>query len=62
VLLLAFAAVGLPVNEFSVYALLLMLTVIVFTGEIRSHARAWLAVIRHRRTRRANLVGATAHR
>jgi hypothetical protein len=45
VLLLAFAAVGLPVNDISIYALLLILTVIVFTGEIRSHARAWLAAI-----------------
>jgi hypothetical protein len=43
VLLLAFAAVGLPVNDFSIYAPLLVLTVIVFTGEICSCVRAWLA-------------------
>jgi hypothetical protein len=45
VLLLSFAAVGLPINDISVYALLLILTVIVFTGEIRLHARAWLAAV-----------------
>ncbi|MFY9958428.1 hypothetical protein, partial [Bradyrhizobium sp.] len=45
VLLLAFAAVGLPVNDIPVYALLVILTVVVFTGQIRSHARAWLAAI-----------------
>ena len=45
VLLLAFAAVGLPVNDVSVYALLVILTVIVFTGEIRSQARHWLAAV-----------------
>jgi hypothetical protein len=45
VLLLAFAAVGLPVNEISVYALLLILSVIVCTGEIRTRPRAWLAAI-----------------
>jgi hypothetical protein len=45
VFILAFAAVGLPVNDISVYALLVILVVIVFTGEIRSQARAWLAAI-----------------
>src|ERR1700676_4222500 len=45
VLLLAVAAVGLPVNDLSVYALLIILTVIVVTGEMRTHARAWLAAI-----------------
>lgn len=45
VLVLAFAVVGLPVNAFSVYALLVILTVIVFTGEVRSTARAWLAAV-----------------
>ena len=45
VLLLALAAAGLPVNNIFVYALLVILIIIVFTGEIRSHARAWLATI-----------------
>ena len=45
VLLLAFAIAGLPVNDVSVYAALVILTVAVFTGEIRARAKAWLAAI-----------------
>jgi len=45
VLVLAFVIVGLPVNEFFIYAPLMLLTVIAFAGEIRIDARAWLAAI-----------------
>ena len=44
-LVLGVAAVGLPVNELSAYALLLMLAVVIFTGEVRAPGRAWLAAI-----------------
>lgn len=44
-LALAVAAVGLPVNEISGYALLLLLAVVIFTGEVRAEGRAWLAAL-----------------
>jgi hypothetical protein len=44
-LALGVAAVGLPVNELSAYALLLLLAVVIFTGEVRASGRAWLAAI-----------------
>jgi hypothetical protein len=43
VLLLAVAAVGLPVHHVGTYALLLMVTVTVFTGEVSARLAAWLA-------------------
>lgn len=43
VLVLAVAAVGLPVNTLSDYALLIVLTVVVFTGTVETRAHAWLA-------------------
>jgi hypothetical protein len=45
VLVLAFAAVGLPVNQLSDYALLLVLTVIILSGEVTVRWRAWLAAL-----------------
>src|SRR3972149_2657468 len=44
-LILAVAAAGLPLNDFSVYALLLILTVVVFAGEVTASWRAWLAAV-----------------
>jgi hypothetical protein len=41
--LLAIAAVGLPVNNISDYALLVILTVIIFSGDVSASARAWAA-------------------
>ena len=43
VLVLAVAAIGLPVNNLADYALLLVLTVIVFSGEVSARPRAWAA-------------------
>jgi len=42
-LALGVAAVGLPVNELSGYALLLLLAVVIFTGQVRATGRAWFA-------------------
>ena len=42
-LLLGVAAVGLPVNSVADYALLLVLAVVIFSGEVRAQGRAWLA-------------------
>jgi len=42
-LVLAVAAVGLPVNDVAGYALLLVLTVVIFRGEVSSQRRAWFA-------------------
>ena len=44
-LILAVAAVGLPVNGLAAYALLLALAVIIFTGEVTARLKAWLAAI-----------------
>lgn len=43
VLILAFTAIGLPVNDLADYALLLVLAVMIFTGAVRSRPRAWAA-------------------
>ena len=43
VLVLAVAAIGLPVNSLSDYALLTILTVVIFTGTVDTRWRAWLA-------------------
>jgi hypothetical protein len=42
-LLLGVAAVGLPVNSVADYTLLLVLAVVIFSGEVRAQGRAWLA-------------------
>jgi hypothetical protein len=42
-LVLVVAAVGLPVNDVAGYALLLVLTVVIFSGEVRAQGRAWFA-------------------
>jgi hypothetical protein len=44
-LLLGTAAVGLPINNISDYALLLILTIVIFSGEITSRPRAWFAAM-----------------
>src|SRR5471030_2210988 len=44
-LLLAVAAVGLPINQLEAYALLLLATVVIFSGEVRASAGAWLAAV-----------------
>jgi hypothetical protein len=44
-LALVVAAVGLPVNQFPLYVLLLILTVVVFTGEVSARAKPWLAAV-----------------
>jgi hypothetical protein len=44
-LLLALAAVGLPVNDVGSYALLLVATVVIFSGEARASAGAWAAAV-----------------
>lgn len=44
-LLLALAAVGLPVNDVAGYVLLLVATVVIFSGEARASAGAWAAAI-----------------
>ncbi len=45
VLLLAVAAVGLPINSLGGYALLTVLAVVTFSGEVRLDGRAWLAAL-----------------
>ena len=39
------AAVGLPVNNLADYALLMVLAVVIFSGEVRAQGRAWLAAV-----------------
>ncbi len=43
VLLLGVAAIGLPINDLAGYAVLLILAVIIFNGEVSASWRAWLA-------------------
>jgi len=45
VLALVVAAVGLPINHFASYVLLLILTVVVFTGEVSARGKPWLAAV-----------------
>lgn len=45
VLLLAVAAAGLPLNDIYIYALLAIVAVVAFTGEVRCAAPAWLAAL-----------------
>lgn len=42
---LAVAAVGLPVNHFTSYVLLLIVAVVIFTGEVSARAKSWLAAV-----------------
>ena len=39
----AIAAIGLPVNHVAAYLLLVVVAVIIFTGEVRARASAWIA-------------------
>ena len=63
-LLLALAAVGLPVNDVGSYALLLVLAVVIFSGEVSAQGARLAGRGRHRRRRhrRAMAAGAAAHR
>jgi hypothetical protein len=45
VLVLAVAAVGVPINDAGAYALLLVVAVIVFTGEVSARLAAWAAAL-----------------
>lgn len=45
VLILAIAALGLPINDLSDYALLVVLAVATFTGVVRVQPRPWLAAL-----------------
>ena len=44
-LVLALAAVGLPVNELGSYALLLVAAVVIFSGEVSARGRAWATAV-----------------
>ncbi len=44
-LVLGVAAVGLPVNNLADYALLTVLSVVIFSGEVSAQGRAWLAAV-----------------
>jgi hypothetical protein len=44
-LLLGIAVVGLPINHVGTYALLVILAVIVFSGEVSARPRAWFAAV-----------------
>ena len=44
-LVLCVAAVGLPVNQLEAYALLLVATVVIFSGEVSARAGAWAAAV-----------------
>ena len=44
-LVLAAVAVGLPINQIEAYALLLVATVVIFSGEVRASAAAWAAAV-----------------
>ena len=44
-LALVVAAVGLPINQFPSYVLLLIVTVVIFTGEVSARAKSWLAAV-----------------
>src|SRR5262249_59397237 len=44
-LVLALAAIGLPVNDFGSYALLLVVAVVIFNGEVTARTRAWVAAV-----------------
>ena len=44
-LLLGAAAIGLPINNISDYALLLVLAVVIFCGEVTSRVRSWIAAV-----------------
>ena len=64
VLVLAVAAVGLPINHVGIYALLLIVAVVVFTGEVSARLRAWAAALAIVAVadRRAMVAVAAAHR
>jgi hypothetical protein len=44
-LILAVAIIGLPINNINDYALLLILIVVIFCGDVRAEPRAWMAAM-----------------
>jgi hypothetical protein len=44
-LLLGTAAIGLPINNISDYALLLILAIVIFCGDVTSRVRSWIAAV-----------------
>lgn len=44
-LVLAIAAIGLPINNISDYALLVILAVVIFCGDVRADYRAWMVAV-----------------
>jgi hypothetical protein len=42
---LAVAAVGLPVNQLSIYTLLVIVTVVIFTGAVTARPRTWILAV-----------------
>ncbi len=44
-LVLCIVVIGLPINNFSDYALLVILAVVIFGSDVRTHGRAWLAAV-----------------
>jgi hypothetical protein len=44
-LLLGVAAIGLPINDLAGYLVLLVMAVIIFTGEVSAQGRSWLAAV-----------------
>lgn len=44
-LVLTLAAIGLPVNDFGSYALLLVVAVVIFSGEVSARSGAWVAAV-----------------
>ena len=39
------ALLGLPVNQLPIYVLLLIVTVVIFSGEVAARPRGWLAAV-----------------
>jgi hypothetical protein len=44
-LVLAVAVIGLPINNFSDYMLLVVLALVIFCGDVRADRRAWMAAV-----------------
>ena len=44
-LILGIAVVGLPINNISDYAVLIVLTIVIFYGDVEASARAWLTAV-----------------
>src|SRR5262249_43862207 len=44
-LVLALAAIGLPVNDFASYALMLVVAIVTFSGEVTGRTRGWVVAV-----------------